>query len=61
VGALEIRGEHAPPRLDGSSTGRPPGDQGGVDTDDFSYRSFPRVLVWPFGELDAEAVAEVLL
>jgi hypothetical protein len=32
-----------------------------VDDDDFSYRLLPRVLAWPFGEPEAEAVAEVLL
>jgi hypothetical protein len=32
-----------------------------VDADDFSYRSFPPVLVQPFGESEAEAVAEVVL
>jgi hypothetical protein len=58
---LEICGKHGPPGFDGGSTGRPPGGQGGVDTDDFPDRSFPRVLIRPFGELDAEAVAEVLL
>ena len=33
----------------------------GVDADDFSYRPLPRILVGPFGESDAEAVAEVVL
>jgi len=32
-----------------------------VDADDFSYRLLPCVLVRPFGESDAEAVAEVVL
>ncbi len=61
VGALEVCGKHGPPGFDGGSTGRPPGGQGGVDADDFSYRPFPRVLVRPFGESEAETVAEVLL
>jgi hypothetical protein len=61
VGPLEVCGKHAPPAFDGGATGRPPGGQGGVDADDFSYRPFLRVLIRPFGELDAEAVAEVLL
>ena len=59
VGALEVGGKHGPPGFDGGSTGRPPGGQGGVDADDFSYRPFPRVLVRPFGESEAETVAEV--
>jgi hypothetical protein len=61
MGPLEVGGEHSPPAFNSGSTGRPPGGQGGVDADDFSYRPFPRVLVRPFGELEAEAVAEVLL
>ena len=61
VSPFEIGREHGPPGLDAGSTRRPPGIQGGVDADDFSYRPFPRVLVWPFGEREAETVAEVVL
>jgi hypothetical protein len=32
-----------------------------VDADDFSYGLLPGVLVWTFGESEAEAVAEVVL
>jgi hypothetical protein len=61
VGLVEIGRQHGPPSFDAGSTRRPPGIQGGADADDFSYRSFPRVLVWPFGELQSEVVAEVVL
>jgi hypothetical protein len=57
---LEIGGKHGPPRLDRGATGRPLSGQSGVDADDFSYRPFPRVLIRPFGESEAETVAEVV-
>jgi hypothetical protein len=61
VGLLEIGCEYPPPGFDAGSTRRPPGIQAGVDADDFSDRSFPRVLVRPFGESQAEIGAEVVL
>jgi hypothetical protein len=32
-----------------------------MEADDFSYRLLAGVLVWPFGELQAETVTEVML
>ena len=59
--ALKVRGQDAPPSLDGGAPGRPPGDQSRVDADDFSHRLLSGVLVRPFGESEAEAIAEVVL
>jgi hypothetical protein len=59
--SLEIGGKDAAPGLDRGSTGRPAGDQDGVDANDLTYRLLPHILVGTFGESEAEAFAEVVL
>jgi hypothetical protein len=61
VGALKVRGQDAPPSLNGGSTTRPPSSQIGVDADDFTYRPLPHIPVGTLGEPDAQTVTEMVL
>jgi hypothetical protein len=59
--SLEVCCKDTAPGVDRGSTGRPAGDQIGVDADDFPYRPLPHILVGTLGEPDAEAATEVVL